>query len=664
METITRRLHRLRARPDPLLQLRFIFGFPKEVRAIRKLIRAQSIDVVVICGLVNPHAAIAARLERIPVVWQLLDTRPPMALRRLLMPLATRLSDVIMTTGVQVARVHPGASRLGDRLFPFFPPVDTVAYREDPERRAAARRELGASDDSFLVGTVGNLNPQKGHEYLLRAAALVRQANPGVEVRVLGAPTPTQSAYERQLRNEAHELGLGESSRSIFADPGARVAELLPAFDVFLLTAVPRSEGVPTVILEAMACGVPVVSTDVGAVREVVEDGVTGFVVPPLDAEAIADATLRILGDDTLRSRMGKVARERAVERYDVEVCADVHVQAFEAAIEHSERREHRNASRTLPSLPPDLRGLLVCPACFGGLSWSPAQVACQTCPRSYPIVDDIPVMLFDRSHAEHDELDHGHGRGHGHKQQQAAFFDREEAAEFEISRPHGTAALYRWLLLQKFRRSVRVLRPLSRGQVALTVCGGSGMDAEFLARSGLQVIASDISLGAARRTRERATRYGLAIAPVVADVEHLPFADRSIDLVYVHDGLHHLEQPLAGVAEMARVASRAVSVTEPARAAATALAVRFGLALQREEAGNQVARMMPDELVECLRAVGLSPVHEERYAMYYPHQPGRVLSLLSKPVLFAMARFGWRIGNRLIGRWGNKVTVQAVRER
>ncbi len=70
-----------------------------------------------------------------------------------------------------------------------------------------------------------------------------------------------------------------------------------------------------------------------------VEDGVTGFVVPPLDPQAIADATLRLLDDADLRARMGEAARRRAVERYDVEVCADTHVQAFEAAIAHHRLR-------------------------------------------------------------------------------------------------------------------------------------------------------------------------------------------------------------------------------------------------------------------------------------------------------------------------------------
>ena len=172
--------------------------------------------------------------------------------------------------------------------------------------------------------------------------------------------------------------------------------------------------------------------------------------------------------------------------------------------------------------------------------------------------------------------------------QRQREYFDRENDAAFEITRPHGTPRLHQWLLADKFRRSVTELRPMVDGALVVSVCGGSGMDAEFLARAGATVVVADISLGAARRTTERARRFGLPIVPVVADATRLPLADRSVDIAYVHDGLHHLDRPFAGLAEMARVARRAVSVTEPARAAVTAAAVRVGLALEQEEAGNE----------------------------------------------------------------------------
>ncbi|MEP7081432.1 MAG: class I SAM-dependent methyltransferase [Chloroflexota bacterium] len=280
--------------------------------------------------------------------------------------------------------------------------------------------------------------------------------------------------------------------------------------------------------------------------------------------------------------------------------------------------------------------------------------------------------MLVENSAAvEHDELDHiardsgthAHGEPEdAHKAAQSAWFDREVLAEFEIERPAGAPRFYRFLLAEKFRRSVRPFRGRLDGWTALTVCGGSGMDAEFLAAAGASVISSDISLGSAARVRERARRHGLAVEPIVADVEHLPFADNSVDLVYVHDGLHHLEDPWAGIAEMARVARRAVCISEPARAAATSVAVRLGLALEREGAGNRVERLQPEQVSATLREAGFRVVLAERYAMYYQHVPGPAMRLLSRRPLLPLAVFGWRLANLIVGRLGNKLNVVAIR--
>ena len=281
--------------------------------------------------------------------------------------------------------------------------------------------------------------------------------------------------------------------------------------------------------------------------------------------------------------------------------------------------------------------------------------MVCGSCGARYPVVDGIPMMLRPTLVQE--------GPALAHKESQARFTDEEADAEWEISRPHGAPALYSWLLEEKFRRSVRGLGALPRGSTVLTVCGGSGLDAEFLARHGFRVVSTDISLAAARRVRERARRFDVEITPVVADVESLPFADRSFDVVYVHDGLHHLEEPEVGLLEMARVAARGVSVNEPARAAATAAAVRLGLALEREEAGNRVARLTIPEVTGLLAENGFRTVTARRFAMYYRHVPGRAMRALShRPALWVAK--GTVIGfNRVLGRLGNKLSVQAIRE-
>jgi uncharacterized protein YbaR (Trm112 family) len=293
-----------------------------------------------------------------------------------------------------------------------------------------------------------------------------------------------------------------------------------------------------------------------------------------------------------------------------------------------------------------------VCPACHGELEWESESGHCVGCRRRYPIVDGIPVLV---------DLDADGDSTAAYKQDQAAFFD-SQPAEWEMSRPHGAPALYGWLMSEKFRRSTEGIETILDGATVVTVCGGSGMDAEFLSRSGAEVIASDISLGAAQRTRERARRYGASIAPIVADAEALPFASASVEIAYVHDGLHHLQHPLRGLSEMTRIARHAVSVNEPARALATAVAVRLGISEDEEEAGNRVERLDPRVVAERLRDAGYEVLGCERYAMYYRHEPGPVVRGLSHGPLLGVAKAGYAAGNRVLGPVGNKLSIRAVR--
>jgi glycosyltransferase involved in cell wall biosynthesis/uncharacterized protein YbaR (Trm112 family)/2-polyprenyl-3-methyl-5-hydroxy-6-metoxy-1,4-benzoquinol methylase len=644
-------LHRIRGSRRLEPHLRLAAGFRGEVKGIRSVIDDGGYDVVLVNGLVNPHAAIAGARQRIGVVWQLLDTHHPVALRRVLMPLVTRLSDVVMSTGMAVAEAHPGARALGDRLVCFFPAVDLDQFEPSGERRHAARAELGLSERDVVVGNVSNLNPMKDHRNFVRAAALVHERRPEVRFVILGAQYEHRSAYVRELLAEAGSLGLEHGESLFIHEPGDRVADLEPAFDVFWLTSQPASEGVPTVVGEAMGLELPVVATDVGSVREAVADGMTGSVVPPLDPASLAEATLPYLDDAELRHATGKAGRERALKLVSVQACAAAHVEALERAASRAGVRRAAELSRLdlegQPALP-DPRPFLVCPACRGALSWREERVSCNACSAEYEILEGIPVLVPPSS-------------TDAWKEQQAAFFDCADEA-YEVSRPHGTGSFYSWLLGEKFRRSLAALGGVSPGALALTVCGGSGMDAEYLARAGFRVIASDISLESARRTRERAERHELPIASVVADVEALPFRDRSVDLVYVHDGLHHLEMPLTGLGEMLRTARLAVSINEPARAQATLLAARIGLAEHYEDAGNFIARLDPEEAGTVVRRAGFEIVKSERYAMLYRHEPGKVSRLLSRPGVFALARSGLRLLNAVAGGHGNKMTLQAVR--
>jgi len=330
-------LSRLRASPDPRLLLGFARDFRPSVDRLEETIEATGADVVQIGGLVNPHAAFAARRAGAAVVWQIVDSRAPAPLRRAAMPVVRRYADAVMFDGEALIGLHGGRESLPLQTFVYFPPVDTGRFVPSPESRREVRGDLGIPGDAPVVGTVSGLNPMKGVEFFVDAAAEVAAALPETWFVVVGGAPASHRAYGERLEDRAAQLAL--PNPILFAGERADVERWYPAFDVDLITSVPRSEGTTTTALEAQACGVPVVATRVAAVGEVVEDGVTGLLVPPERPRAIAEAVLRLLGDEALRGRMGAAGRKAAIERFDAEHAADVYVRAYEAALAHATGR-------------------------------------------------------------------------------------------------------------------------------------------------------------------------------------------------------------------------------------------------------------------------------------------------------------------------------------
>jgi glycosyltransferase involved in cell wall biosynthesis len=335
-------LARLRATARPDTQARFLATARRDVARLADLAGEVGANAVQVHGVQNPQAAFAARRRGAAVAWQLLDTRAPMPLRRACMPMVTRMSDSVSSWGVAVAEGHPGARRLGDRLVTVFPPVDTAAFAPDEGARRRARERLGVEPGRVLVGTVGVRYPPKGHIDLVRAAAVVAPQRPDATFRIIGAPSPSHPDLDAKLLAEARRLGLRAGEDIDLFDPGADVAELVQAIDVFVMTSPRRSEGMPTAILEAMVAGKPVIATDAGATRELVEDAVTGVLTEPGRPDQTAAAILRLLGDEGLREELGAAGRLRALGSFDLATLADRHREAFEIAMEHRRQRRRR----------------------------------------------------------------------------------------------------------------------------------------------------------------------------------------------------------------------------------------------------------------------------------------------------------------------------------
>lgn len=183
--------------------------------------------------------------------------------------------------------------------------VDVEGLRRSGTSRAGARAELGIPEGAPVVGTVTRLCQQKDPATLLRAARLMVELRPEAHLVVVG-DGPMRGEVEQMIA----DLGLG--AHVTLLGRRSDVDALLPGFDVFVLSS--RWEGLPRVVLEATAVGVPVVSTDVGGIAEAVEDQESGLLVPPGDSVALGNALVRVLGDRVLGARLAAAATARVGE--------------------------------------------------------------------------------------------------------------------------------------------------------------------------------------------------------------------------------------------------------------------------------------------------------------------------------------------------------------
>jgi SAM-dependent methyltransferase len=247
-------------------------------------------------------------------------------------------------------------------------------------------------------------------------------------------------------------------------------------------------------------------------------------------------------------------------------------------------------------------------------------------------------------------------------KAKQAHFFDEATDEEYEIERPRGTGRLYEWSIRHKFDIAGKLLKlPMNRWSL-LDICCGSGMAAEFYAMLGMRVTGIDISDKSIARARERARRHGFQAEFISGDAEKLPFADQSFDVVAVHDGLHHLPNPHAAIAEMARVARQSIIVIEPARSWLTGRAVAMGMALDFEDAGNHVYRFREQEICELAGKAGFTRCNYRQYLLYYKHEPFRWARWIENTPLFYIFPLFFRLGSLVAPRLGNKLCVVCER--
>jgi glycosyltransferase involved in cell wall biosynthesis len=300
------------------------------VRALARMFRQDGVTIVhAFLFQANPYAWLAARLAGVPrLITSARNTKTIGFLRDVANRFAFRASDAILCNGEAVrdyiARVYGAPTercvvvRNGVDLERFAPDPGPAAGRHGPE----------------VIG-IGRLVPNKDFELFIDAAALLVRRHPGTTFTIVG-DGPLRAALQRR----AADAGLADALRFL----GARddIPDLLRQADVLWSTS--AWEGLPNVVLEAAASGLPVVARDVGATREVVQHGRNGFLIGERDPEPFAACTGRLLSDPAAARTMGLEGRRLVAEAFSLDRLAKTSEELYRAVLER--RRGANGASR------------------------------------------------------------------------------------------------------------------------------------------------------------------------------------------------------------------------------------------------------------------------------------------------------------------------------
>ncbi|MBI5788219.1 MAG: glycosyltransferase family 4 protein [Candidatus Schekmanbacteria bacterium] len=277
-----------------------------------KILKKERIDLLHLNTLTSyyKYPALAAKLCGIPIVW-LVREDPESKRGKRLFPWIKRLADIIVTVSYDTR----------DKMFPqAIPPnvrvvhngIDLQEFR--PRPNDFLRRKFNISAQVKLVGTISSLEERKGVEYLLRAVPLIKKHCTDFRLMVIGEDRSRRQNYLHKMQQIIEEEGIGPDV--ILTGALENIPAVMNSLDIFVLPSL--WEGLARTLLEALACGKPIVATKAGGNPEQVENGVNGFLTPLKDPTGLAEAIISLLVNDEQRLKFGKAARKKAEGEFDL----------------------------------------------------------------------------------------------------------------------------------------------------------------------------------------------------------------------------------------------------------------------------------------------------------------------------------------------------------
>lgn len=300
----------------------FLFSFPFDIWKLKKAIKKNKIDIVHCNSAGQWKGLIAGRLAGCSTLWHLNDTHMPKSVR-----IVFKLLSRYVVSGFLLSANRTGTYYLKDKYqhlpqFIIRPPVDCNHFKQ-------LNTPTKITNNSICIISVGNINAYKDTETYIRAADILKkQLGTEVNFKQIGQEFESQKNYIAKI----HSLN-NQTDEPIVELLGGKkdIRPFLQESDIFVCSS--RSEAGPMSVFEAMAMGLPIVSTDVGDIAQMNLEGDFAKIVPVGDHNELAITIAELIKSKEVRNRLGNNARKYALKELDISICANQHLIAYQAIL-------------------------------------------------------------------------------------------------------------------------------------------------------------------------------------------------------------------------------------------------------------------------------------------------------------------------------------------
>jgi len=304
--------------------LKYLFFFPFEVLELAKILKKKKYDLVHVSGgCLHTKGVIAAKLAGLKVIWELNDTHVPKILKTIF-SFISFLADSFIFASERTKKYYLDAVPVRRKKYVIQSPVNTDFLNPDLKIKSDSFLKKKSFEKKIIIGTVGNVNPNKGHETFIKMASKISQYNKKIVFIVVGPIYESQKKYFNYLSNL---IKLKKIRNIYFIGAKKDIRPILNKIDIYVCSS--NNESSPLAVWEAMAMKKPIISTNVGDVNRYIKNNINGFLIKVGDVDDLLEKILKLVKNPKLRRKFGNISRKIVKKKLNIDLCSRLHKKTY-----------------------------------------------------------------------------------------------------------------------------------------------------------------------------------------------------------------------------------------------------------------------------------------------------------------------------------------------